>query len=294
MGARRAQGPLNSDSDSNARAFPADKAASSATRNSTAQSRADASQLRASPDSQALFLDVDGTLLPIAPHPDAVKVAPELRDLLRGIGRRTGGALALVSGRSIANLDELFAPLQLPCTGIHGLERRGADGVLHRRDVAKQLAPLRQPAADYTAARKGLLLEDKGQSLALHFRGAPQFEAEAEDFLRGLVAEAPSLELTHGKMVLEVKPAGANKGTAIEAFLQEPPFAGRQPVFIGDDVTDEDGFAVVNRHGGLSIRVGPPRNTTAEYGLAEENAVLVWLRSWLDARQEDDGQEEEA
>lgn len=284
-GASRTQGLLNSDADSNARSFPADKAAPSATRETAADTSvaADAFQIRPAPDSQALFLDVDGTLLPIAPHPDAVSVAPELLELLRGIEHRSGGALALVSGRSIANLDALFAPLQLPSAGIHGLERRGADGVLHRRDVAEQLVPLRRRAAGYAAERQGLLLEDKGQSLALHFRGAPQFEAEAEDFLRGLVAGADDLELTHGKMVLEVKPSGANKGTAIDAFLQEPPFAGRQPVFIGDDVTDEDGFAVVNRHGGLSLRVGPPRETAAAYGLADEAAVLTWLQTWLDA-----------
>jgi trehalose 6-phosphate phosphatase len=271
---------LNSDADTNASSCPADEAAPSATRNSTA----DASRLRPAPDSQALFLDVDGTLLPIAPHPDDVRVAPELLDLLRGIDHRCGGALALVSGRAIANIDDLFAPLRLPCAGIHGLERRGADGALHCRDAAEQLAPLRRRLTDYTAGRAGLLLEDKGQSLALHFRGAPHYAREAEDFLRGLLCDVPSLELTHGKMVLEVKPAGANKGTAIEAFLREPPFAGRQPVFIGDDVTDEDGFGMVNRHGGLSIHVGARGDTTANHCLADEAAVHAWLKTWLDDR----------
>lgn len=275
---------MTSDADSNSRSFPADKAAPAATRNAAP---ADAFRLRPAPDSQALFLDVDGTLLPIAPHPDAVRVAPDLLDLLAGIARRSGGALALVSGRSIANIDALFAPLQLPCAGIHGLERRGADGALHHSEAAEQLAPLRRRIADYAEARKGLLLEDKGRSLALHFRAAPQYESEAEDVLRDLLRDLPSLELTHGKMVLEVKPAGANKGTAIEAFLREPPFAGRQPVFIGDDVTDEDGFDMVNRLGGLSIRVGPPRDTTAAHCLADEAAALAWLTAWLDDKQEE-------
>jgi trehalose 6-phosphate phosphatase len=275
---------LNSDADSNSRSFPAAKAVSAATRNTDST---DAFRLRPAPDRQALFLDVDGTLLPIAPHPDAVRVAPDLLDLLRDLTHRCGGALALVSGRSIANIDALFAPLRLPCAGIHGLERRGADRVLHHRDAGEQLAPLRRRLADYTDARKGLLLEDKGRSLALHFRGAPEYESEAEDFLRELLCDTPSLELTHGKMVLEVKPAGANKGTAIEAFLREPPFAGRQPVFIGDDVTDEDGFDMVNRLGGLSIRVGAPRDTAAAHSLADEAAVHTWLTNWLDDKQEE-------
>ncbi len=281
---------MNSDADNNASSFPADKAVSSGTRSSAADSgsAADASRLRPCPDRQALFLDVDGTLLSIAPHPDAVHVAPDLLELLRGIEHGTGGALALISGRSIENLDELFAPLKLPCAGIHGLERRGADHVIHRRDVAEELAPLRRRIADFAASRKGLLLEDKGQSLALHFRAAPQYEREAEDFLRGLVGALPSLELTHGKMVLEVKPAGADKGTAIEAFMHEPPFAGRQPVFVGDDVTDEDGFGMVNRQGGLSIRVGPSPDTAAALILADEAAVHGWLRSWLDGEKEEE------
>jgi len=236
------------------------------------------------PGSDAVFLDVDGTLLQIARHPDAVRVPA---DLLAALGRaqvRFGGALALVSGRTIENLDALFAPLRLPCAGVHGLERRGADASIHRDDAAAALAPLRAPLEDFVARHDGLLLEDKGQSLALHFRNAPDCAGRAEDLLGRLVAGAGSaLELKPGKMVLEVTPGHADKGTAIAAFMQEPPFAGRRPVFIGDDVTDEDGFAVVNRLDGVSVRVGGPGVPTAAlYRLPDEAAVLGCLRRWAE------------
>jgi len=235
-----------------------------------------------SPDTLALFLDVDGTLLSIAPHPDAVVVRPELLTLLGRLSERLQGALALISGRSIVDLDKLFEPLVLPCAGVHGLEWRGADAVEHRAGAATLLENLRKPIADFARRREGLLVEDKQQSLALHYRNAPSYETEAEAFLRELIdAESASLELKRGKMVLEVKPSSADKGTAIEAFMEEPPFAGRIPVFIGDDVTDEDGFKTVNRLGGLSIRVGLDENSAAAFSLPNEETVFAWLRSWI-------------
>lgn len=243
-----------------------------------------------SPDRDALFLDVDGTLLQIAPHPEAVRVPPGLSAQLGRLSGRFGGALALVSGRSIADLDRLFAPLRLPCAGVHGLERRTADAVVHRQPAAALLAALRPPLADFVRAHDGLVLEDKGQSLALHFRNAPDCALEAEALLRRLIEDSgPALELRRGKMVLEAIPGNADKGTAIAAFMQEPPFAGRRPVFIGDDVTDEDGFAVVNAMAGLSIRVGQAAApTAARHRLPDEAAVLAWLRRWTD--RVDDGE----
>ncbi len=235
-----------------------------------------------SPDTHALFLDVDGTLLQIALRPDAVRVPPTLLTLLDRLDRRLQGALALISGRLIANLDRLFSPLVLSCAGVHGLERRGADTVIQQAFGAAVLDPLRGPLSDFARAREGLLVEDKQQSLALHYRSAPSYEAEAEAFLRELIdAESASLELKRGKMVLEVKPSSADKGTAIEAFMEEPPFAGRTPIFIGDDVTDEDGFKTVNRLGGLSIRVGLDENSAAAFSLPNEEAVFAWLRFWI-------------
>lgn len=239
------------------------------------------------PTRDALFLDVDGTLLEIANHPDAVRVPGDLRDVLARLARRFGGAVALVSGRSIANIDALFAPLRLPSAGIHGLERRGADAVLYSGHVGPLLSPLRAPLAEFVRAHPGLLLEDKGQSLALHFRNAPACGPTAEALLRALIGPGPSpLELKRGKMVLEVKPGSIDKGTAIAAFMGEPPFAGRRPVFIGDDVTDEDGFVVVNALGGLSIRVGSAEaESAALLRLADEAAVRSLLRRWSDDAQ---------
>ena len=155
---------------------------------------------------------------------------------------------------------------------------------MHRDDATAALAPLRAPLEAFVARHDGLLLEDKGQSLALHFRNAPACAARAEDLLRRLIADAgPALELKPGKMVLEVTPGHADKGTAIAAFMQEPPFAGRRPVFLGDDVTDEDGFAVVNRLGGVSVRVGAPdRPTAARHRLTDEAAVLGCLQRWAE------------
>jgi trehalose 6-phosphate phosphatase len=282
---------LNSDADTNSRSSPTTQPASSGPRHTAGEGRrrGDPPKLPVSPSTQALFLDVDGTLLPIAPHPDAVRVPPTLLTLLEALNARVGGALALVSGRSLADIDALFAPLRLPAAGVHGLERRDADGTVHRSDTTSLLRPLRGPLTDFVGARKGLLLEDKQHSLALHYRAAPEHEAEAEAFLRGLAAAVPELEVTRGKMVLEVKPAGVDKGTAVAAFLMEPPFAGRRPVYIGDDVTDEDAFAAVNAAGGLSIRVGTAAATAATHFLSDEAAVHDWLRGWLAETGEETG-----
>jgi len=274
---------LISDADTNATSSPANPSSPGAERSpAPGIGRGENSAPVAFPLGDALFLDVDGTLLRIASHPDAVRVSPDLLALLECLGVRVNGALALISGRAIANLDVLFAPLRLPCAGVHGLERRGADAVIHRYNAASLLDSLRAPLADFVDAHEGLLMEDKGQSLALHYRSAPACAPAAAAFLGELIAAHPSsLELKRGKMVLEVKSSNANKGTAIEDFMQEPPFAGRRPVFIGDDVTDEDGFAAVNALGGLSIRVGLEAQSVAVHRLPDEEAVYAWLRNWL-------------
>jgi trehalose 6-phosphate phosphatase len=234
------------------------------------------------PQRHALFLDVDGTLLSIAAQPDGVHVSAELCDLLERLQHRLEGAVALISGRSLEDLDRLFAPLVLPAAGVHGLERRDSRGYCHVPDETDGLAALRQPLHDFAARHEGLLLEDKGSALALHYRAAPERRGEAEGLVQDLLAKAPSpLHLTHGKMVLEIRAGGADKGTAIAAFMAEAPFAGRIPVFIGDDVTDEDGFRSVNRLGGLSIRVGDSAATAASYSLPDEAAVQAWLNAWL-------------
>jgi trehalose 6-phosphate phosphatase len=228
-------------------------------------------------DEWCLFLDVDGTLLEIAPTPDAVHVEAELLELLTQVHDALHGAVALVSGRPIAAIDILFAPLRWPVAGLHGLERRDAAGTVH--EVAArtpELAEVRRELAELSARTSGTLLEDKGLSVALHYRAAPEHEAELRrkmrDFERRLGADYHLLE---GKMVLELKPTVATKADAIRAYLAEPPFAGRRPIFVGDDVTDLDGFAAVDRAGGLSIAVGD--RVEAQHRVASPRDVRALL-----------------
>ncbi len=227
----------------------------------------------------ALFLDVDGTLIEIASTPHAVIVTDDLKALLRTLANRLGSALALVSGRSIPTLDALFAPLHLAAAGIHGCERRAADGHLVRPTIDEhRFAAARDELAQWSGRHPGSLLEDKGYALALHYRLAPALESAAlGEALRALQQLGGTHELQRGKFVFELRPAGYSKGTAIAAFMAEAPFRGRRPVFIGDDVTDEDGFAVVNRLGGISIRVGNVAQTAAQHHLADVDAVRRWL-----------------
>jgi trehalose 6-phosphate phosphatase len=233
----------------------------------------------------ALFLDVDGTLLPIAATPEAVRPDPALLPLIERLRRASDEALALVSGRSLANLDQLFAPLRLAAAGLHGRERRRADGSLvPHPEVSPLLTRLRPRLAAYAAARPGLLVEDKGDSLALHYRQAPERGAALRRFARRLARAEPELHVLTGRKVVELQPRGADKGKAIEAFLAEPPFAGRRPVFAGDDTTDEHGFAAVNALGGLSLRVidDETRRRTASaarYSLAGIGTMHRWLEA---------------
>jgi trehalose 6-phosphate phosphatase len=230
----------------------------------------------------ALFLDVDGTLLEIAPEPDAVQVPAGLRRILQQLDSATGGALALVSGRSLDQLDRLFSPLRLSAAGVHGLERRNLGFKIKRAtpDHAA-LENARGRLVAFAAGHDGVLLEDKGLTLALHYRKAPEFAnaalAAAE---AAVVASQGALMLLHGKMVCELKPPGVDKGRAIAAFLDEPPFAGRYPVFVGDDVTDEAGFVMIDQRGGVSIRIGGPP-TAAAYALPDVPALHAWLLELL-------------
>jgi len=203
----------------------------------------------------AVFLDFDGTLVDLAPTPDGVRVAPGVIEALALLAERHGGALALISGRPVAQIDAMLAPLVLPVAGVHGVERRGADGQLHvaaTPDVAPVLARARALAAMYP----GLLVERKRGAVALHYRLAPELEPLCLQEMTAAVQACPGVLLLHGKMVLEAKPAATDKGGAIAAFLQESPFAGRRPVFAGDDTTDEAGFAFVQQAGGQGVKVG--------------------------------------
>lgn len=232
---------------------------------------------------QALFLDVDGTLLEIAATPEAVQVSASLLQLLKDLEQRLGGALALVSGRSIHNLDELFAPLRLCASGIHGCERRNAHGELTRPAFdAHALNHARAELRALVAAHPGLLFEDKGFAVAVHYRLAPELAAQVLTAMQKTCeALGERFELQAGKRVFEIRPAGWSKGTAITEFMREAPFAGRTPVFAGDDLTDEHGFEVVNELGGLSIRVGGPVQTRARLRIGSVSEMHAWLRELI-------------
>jgi trehalose 6-phosphate phosphatase len=230
----------------------------------------------------ALFLDVDGTLVPIAATPEAARPEPALLPLLERLRRGCDEALALISGRSLASIDSLFAPLRLAAAGLHGWERRRPDGALVRQqEPTGLLARLRAQLAAYASARPGLLLEDKGGSLALHYRQAPERGAALLRFVRRLAADEPEVHILRGRKVVELQPRGADKGMAIEAFLGEAPFTGRRPIFAGDDTTDEDGFAAVNALGGISLRVADAetrgRSSCARHTLAGTGELHRWL-----------------
>lgn len=228
--------------------------------------------------SWAYFIDVDGTLVQIADVPDGIAVDARLRNLLSALMDRCGGALALVSGRKLGDLDHHLAPMRLPIAGQHGLEHRDASGrILQRTTDPAITGALRVALLPVLSRHPALLLEDKGQSLALHYRRQPRLAPYLHRLMAELVASlAGNIELQRGKRVIEARPAGWDKGTAIAGFLGEPPFRGRRPVFIGDDVTDENGFVIVNALHGISIKVGKGR-TAAHYRLPNVSAVLAWL-----------------
>lgn len=205
----------------------------------------------------ALFLDFDGTLADIAPVPDAVKVDPRMPPALARLREHLQGALALVSGRPIGFLDEQFAPLRFDAAGLHGSQIRLADHVAEQVQAPDAIREATRDLVHFANGNVGIIVEDKRLSVALHWRMAPHLEDEARALVQGLARRmGPSVRLQEGKAVAELVPAGASKGQAIAWLMQHQPFAGRLPVFIGDDVTDEAGFEVVNALGGLSIRIG--------------------------------------
>ena len=235
-------------------------------------------------DEVALLLDVDGTLIDFAPTPREVWVPPTLRQALGGLLARTGGALALVSGRSLADLDLLFAPLELPAIGGHGAELRVAPGLRSDPDRTPALDPLvKRKLASVAEIGPGVLLEDKGYSLAVHYRLAPEKGDEVRAQVTAICDSFPELplEALAGMSVVEVKPSAFDKATAVAELMQLPPFAGRRPVFLGDDVTDEDAFIAASALGGFGIAVGPRHSPAARFHLGDPYAVNAWLAELL-------------
>ncbi|MHB1544633.1 MAG: trehalose-phosphatase [Gammaproteobacteria bacterium] len=225
----------------------------------------------------ALFLDVDGTLLPLSAHPREVEVPASLLETLNALRDLSGGALALVSGRPQATLDQLFAPECFALAGQHGTERRDAVGNLHiDRRHAETLARLRPLAGELAAGIPGAFVEDKGLSIAIHAQHAQGALARLRHLLEEALATETGLSLLEGKAVLEIRSVQADKGRALRAFMAEPPFRGRLPVYLGDDVTDESAFEAVNLEGGLSIKVGPGPSV-ARFRLASPDAAVSWL-----------------
>ncbi len=224
-----------------------------------------------------LFLDLDGTLLHLRDDPATIRADAALLALLEHCAVRLGGALAIISGRPIADVDACFEPLHLAVAGIHGVERRSTDGATTRLqvDVERLRGAATQLRADMEDKPMSIL-EDKGASLALHWRRAPQdapaLRALALDTLQQL---GPAFRLLEGNCVVELLPRAVNKGEAVRAFLREPPFFGRKPVFVGDDLTDLPGFDAVRAAGGHGIAVG--ERVAAEYRLADVDAVRGWL-----------------
>jgi trehalose 6-phosphate phosphatase len=234
----------------------------------------------APPASSAYFLDVDGTLLEIKPRPEDVAADEVLRTMLAELAAAAGGALGLVSGRTIDDLDRIFAPLIFPAVGLHGAEIRFSDGARLAPPLGAMDA-VREPLAKFIAAHAGLRLEDKGAALAVHFRQAPDLAGEVLKFV-GALAENSGLAVQPGKMVAELKDARHDKGNGIAALLANPPFNSRKPVFIGDDLTDESGFLFVNARGGVSVRVGPVGIASdARYRLHDPASVRVELHRLL-------------
>lgn len=212
------------------------------------------------PEAQwSLFLDVDGTLVDLAPAPGDVRIDAALRELLERVRARLDGAVALVSGRQISELDRLFSPQVWPAAGVHGLERRDALGTRHFKHVVDEglLAIARYRLQRIAERLPGTIFEDKGITVALHYRQAPEHEhrvrREARDVARDLGGDFQVLE---GRKVVELRPGGATKADAVRDFLREAPYHGRRPIFIGDDVTDEEALREVERLGGLSVAVG--------------------------------------
>jgi trehalose 6-phosphate phosphatase len=226
----------------------------------------------------ALFLDFDGTLVELAEAPDLIHVPVALPGLLARLAERLGGRLAIVSGRAMADLERHLGRSGLAVSGSHGLELRLPDGRGLAGPDPAGLAGVRQEIARFADAIPGLLVEEKPASIAVHYRRAPEQAARVAAFLAAL-AERAGLAVQRGKMVVELRPHGADKGDALRRIMAEPPFAGARPLFVGDDLTDEDAFAAAAALGGAGVLVGAPRETAARWRLPDVAAVAAWLEA---------------
>jgi trehalose 6-phosphate phosphatase len=245
----------------------------------------------AEPHQWALFLDIDGTLIDVAPTPDAAHVPPGLTATLKAVAKGLGGAVALSTGRRVSAADRLFAPLQLVTSGVHGTELRSA-----QRGEVTMLAPIVPPElvqrVNKAAARiaRGILVEQKGAGLAVHYRSAPEAHLPLRLELGHIIGLWSDFELRSGRKVLEIVPRGYSKGTSLAWIMKLPPFQGRVPVMIGDDDGDEPALAAARRYGGIGLKVAGEHfcSTAADFGSATEvRAWLVRLAERLDPARAD-------
>ncbi len=227
----------------------------------------------------ALFLDLDGTLAPIAARPQDVRPDPRRTSLLEQLAERLDGRLAVISGRTLTDVDRILETCVTSVAAVHGLVRRDPDGQVFRTPEHPAMARAVAGFRAFAAQDSGLLVEEKaGLSVALHYRLAPRCAGPARACAQALAAET-GLSLQEGDMVEELRTPGARKGDAVRAFMAEPLFAGARPVFVGDDATDEDGFAAAQALGGVGVVVGATRVTAARFRLADVEAALAWLEA---------------
>lgn len=230
----------------------------------------------------AWFFDLDGTLVDIAERPADIRLLPSTRDALAALYQRSGGAVAIVSGREIAAVDAVLAPLSLPTAGVHGLTMRAAPyGASSEPHVAQLPEPIVQEIEALAARYPGLLVERKAGAAALHFRARPELAAMCLEAMSEIAAMVPGIEVKRGKMVVEVRAEGPDKGDAVRAFMSVEPFVQRIPLFVGDDVTDEDAFRFVNSADGLSVKIGP-EPTVARFAFENTCSFLGWLSAAAD------------
>jgi trehalose 6-phosphate phosphatase len=226
----------------------------------------------------ALFLDFDGTLVELAEAPGAIAVPEGLKPLLDRLGARLEGRLAIVSGRAVDDLQDHLGPMAAALSGSHGAELLYADGRRVPVPAPPGLAGARAEVRRFAAGSAGLLVEDKPAGVALHYRLAPARETAVGEFIEDLAGRS-GLALQRGKMVVELRPHGSDKGAAVRRLMAEPPFAGARPVFVGDDLTDEHAFEAAAALGGEGVLVGPERPSAARWRLDDVAAVIRWLEA---------------
>lgn len=226
----------------------------------------------------ALFLDLDGTLAPIAARPQDVRPDPRRTGLIESLETALEGRLAVVTGRTLADVDRILEGRVAAVAAVHGLVRRDALGRLHEKAPHPRLHEAAEAFRAFAARDSGVLVEEKGLSVALHFRLAPR-QADAARACARRLARETGLTLQDGDMVEELRTPGPTKADSVLAFMAEAPFKGATPIFLGDDSTDEDGFAAARALGGFGVLVGAARPTGARYRLADVEAALAWLEA---------------